>query len=1100
MLKLRLGGRRALADTRPMNLQQQHLHRGRVCLQGRVGVGALVTAAWTLVFSGVSQADPGSERPGWTDPAARVQAASELHVLAERAKSAAWDTARRQGWQPAGRHGNTQYELMAIVGDKVYVVATTNYNAAVSTAANRIRGIPPYSLTGAGLTIGMWDGGAVRTTHQEFGGRVTILDGGSFADHATHVAGTLGASGVDASAIGMAPAVAIHSYEWTADTAEMAQRAMAAPGEPNTIQISNHSYGYLAGWSWLSSPPKWYGTWGYREAEDFGAYDEITRQWDRVCYEAPYYLPFTAAGNDRSDSAPAQGQTFQYWWGGAWQSKSYNPSTDPYGDGWDNGGFDTIGIVATAKNIVVVGAVNDAVAGGVRSLASATMTSFSCWGPTDDGRVKPDIVANGTGLYSSLATSDSSYASWSGTSMAAPNAAGSAALLLEYYGRLFPGQWMLASTLKALIIHTADDIGTAGPDYQTGWGLMNVRAAADHLAAHAQVPTAHRVVEGRLTAAQPATEYVVTWDGSSPLRATLCWTDPPAAAGGGLDDPTPRLVNDLDLRIIAPDGSTTFLPFVLNPLTPTAPAGTGDNTRDNVEQVLIPAPALQGAYTVRVSHKGTLTDGEQVYSLMISGQGASRAGRVRFDADRYACEAAVHIELSDADLREVGTHTVLVTSTGGDAETVLLTETPVGAATFYGSIPAAEGPANPSDGTLDLTHGASLTVTYEDADDGTGNPAVVQDSALADCRPPVVTGVSVTAITPASARVVFQTDEPAIAAVRYGTSCGALTGSVPGSQRTTSHEMLLLGLLPETVYRFAIEATDEAGNTALDDAGGACYSFTTPAAPDYFTEQFSGDNDLDYQCVVFWPNGSSNYYRACREPITGFPTDPSGGTPLALSDDGFVSITLVGASVRLYDAAYSTVYVGSNGYITFGAGDSSYSESPDAHFRMPRVSALFDDLNPGAGGSVSWKQLGDRVVITYQNVPEWNTTNPNSFQIEMFFDGSIRLSYLGIGASDGLAGLSRGQGVPVDFFESNLSEYRGCPAVADFDYDGDVDLSDFGTFQACYNGPMQTPWRPDCSRADFDGDGDVDVGDFAVFQACFNGPDRAPTPTCPGRL
>jgi len=65
-------------------------------------------------------------------------------------------------------------------------------------------------------------------------------------------------------------------------------------------------------------------------------------------------------------------------------------------------------------------------------------------------------------------------------------------------------------------------------------------------------------------------------------------------------------------------------------------------------------------------------------------------------------------------------------------------------------------------------------------------------------------------------------------------------------------------------------------------------------------------------------------------------------------------------------------------------------------------------------------------------------------------------------------------------------------APADFDDDGDVDLTDFSAFQACFNGPNRKP-RASCKvDADFDGDGDVDVADFLEFQDCFNGPNRSP--------
>ncbi|GAH97791.1 unnamed protein product, partial [marine sediment metagenome] len=258
----------------------------------------------------------------------------------------------------------------------------------------------PYNVNGADLIVGIWDSGAVRTTHQEFGGRVVVMDGASNANHSTHVGGTIGAAGVVANALGMAPSVLIDSYEWTSDVSEMTSRAMSYPNEPDKIQASNHSYGYVCGWEHGFSPPRWYGTWGDRESEYFGIYDSYVVPWDNLCYNAPYYLPFKAIGNDRSDKAPLEGETFEYYRFPKWRTNNYDPLKDPYDDGWDNGGFDTIMTVGVAKNIMTVGAVNDAVSAGVRDPSQGTMTSFSGWGPTDDGRIKPDIVTNGVGLYS----------------------------------------------------------------------------------------------------------------------------------------------------------------------------------------------------------------------------------------------------------------------------------------------------------------------------------------------------------------------------------------------------------------------------------------------------------------------------------------------------------------------------------------------------------------------------------------------------------------------------------------------------------------------------------------------------------------------------
>ena len=92
-----------------------------------------------------------------------------------------------------------------------------------------------------------------------------------------------------------------------------------------------------------------------------------------------------------------------------------------------------------------------------------------------------------------------------------------------------------------------------------------------------------------------------------------------------------------------------------------------------------------------------------------------------------------------------------------------------------------------------------------------------------------------------------------------------------------------------------------------------------------------------------------------------------------------------------------------------------------------------DDLNPLEGGEVSVKRLPDRIAVTWQAVPEFGTTTLNHFQIEVFFDGRIRITLLGITAVDGLIGLSRGAGVPANFVESNFIAYQteGPPGVSE---------------------------------------------------------------------
>ena len=261
------------------------------------------------------------------------------------------------------------------------------------------------------------------------------------------------------------------------------------------------------------------------------------------------------------------------------------------------------------------------------------MPVFSGWGPTDDGRIKPDVVGNGYSLYSSTGSGDASYAYYSGTSMATPNVCGSLVLLIDYYGQLFPGQCMRSSTLKGLAIHTADDLGTAGPDYKFGWGLVNVKASADLIKLHYDEPTVPRLVEQSLTTTTTSRTNSFTWTGTNAIRVTLCWTDPAGTAQTALDSTTKNLVNDLDLRVIGPTGQI-YMPYVLVPSTPDVAATTGDNSIDNVEQVYISTPSTSGVCRIIVNLHSTLSSGtSQPYSIIFSVLGASSSTyTVTFDA------------------------------------------------------------------------------------------------------------------------------------------------------------------------------------------------------------------------------------------------------------------------------------------------------------------------------------------------------------------------------------------------------------------------------------------------------------------------------------
>ena len=520
-------------------------------------------------------------------PEVRARVVAEMSSLDERQQKAVLDKAAQLNIpvriEGPGHKVSLLYDF---VGDEPVYRTTLNINAAISTGANLLNAAP-YGLDGTGVTVGLWDEARARIDHVELSGKVTIMDGVTAnSDHSTHCAGTIAGKGVDAKAKGMGTATRINSFDWNSDYAEMTTHAAVTATQTNMLSISSHSYGIG-----LTNVASIYNPY-------LGVYEAEAVNTDVVAYAAPYHLIFWAAGNEQAD----------YTTRGGYQSITFN---------------------ALAKNIITIGAADDAVTSGTRNPAVGSIAYFSSEGPCDDGRIKPDIVANGVNLYSCVASNTASYDTYSGTSMATPNASGSAALLVQLYKSNFPGQIPKASTLKALMIHTADDVGRPGPDYQYGWGYLNVKAAADVILAHKGSLAAPKIIEGSITSANKVQTNSFVWDGSSPIRATLVWTDPAgtARATNNSHSHVANLVHDLDLKITGPNGSTTNLPYVMpyvgtwttNSMTNNAVTGT--NKVDNVERIDIPAPTQPGTYTITVGMYGTnaLTQSNQAYSLIVTG-------------------------------------------------------------------------------------------------------------------------------------------------------------------------------------------------------------------------------------------------------------------------------------------------------------------------------------------------------------------------------------------------------------------------------------------------------------------------------------------------
>jgi hypothetical protein len=478
------------------------------------------------------------------------------------------------------------------LGDPIYYVSRSNLGLATSVNTSKL-----WSGGGLGLNLqgqdmevsasrarlGVWEPGALRTSHREFGGqatRATVRDDVAYTtppasdtdaignyDHAAHVAGTMIGQGVQANARGMASQAKLDAYTSQNDRNEM--QTAASQG----MLASNHSYGP----SFVSTTPG---------LDSLGRYDKSCQEYDEITFNNKDYLQFHAAGNDR-------GNQF-------------------------NREYDILIGSAIGKNVAAVGAVN-ILSGGYTGPASVVMSSFSSWGPTDDGRIKPDFVTPGVQITSAYSTADDAYGTINGTSMASPGAAGSLFLLQQHYKNTKSGAFMRAASLKGIAIHTAEEAGDdPGPDYRFGWGLLNLEKAINVIN---NTGNGHYMEQASL--ASGATYRKAFTAAAGPFRATICWTDVPGPVQlytTAANERTPRLVNDLDLRIIDATNNQVVatLPWKLDPANPANAATKGDNVVDNVEQIVIDNLPT-GNYFLQVTHKGTIQQGPQEFSIFATG-------------------------------------------------------------------------------------------------------------------------------------------------------------------------------------------------------------------------------------------------------------------------------------------------------------------------------------------------------------------------------------------------------------------------------------------------------------------------------------------------
>lgn len=387
----------------------------------------------------------------------------------------------------------------------------------------------PYGVNGTGVVVGHWDGGSVSSGHRDFGGRVTNYENSGVNDHATHTAGTILGSGAgDADAKGYAVGATMIAYDFYGDAA--AERREAK--HEHYHQHDNHSWG--------------------SDGSSFGGYDALAGELDGDGRDA-LLMAVKSAGNDGQRSEVVD----------------------------QNYGFDSLSPDSTGKNVLIIGATED----------DGNLAPFSSRGPTNDGRVKPDLSANGSQLYSTLP--GQGYGAMSGTSMSAPSVSGMMAMLSELYTRTYGRRWA-PDEARAIMLHTVTDVFHTGPDYRHGWGNADASAAANLILSDGSVPGRH-LARGAVREGETVEWKMDVPAGATEVKVTMTWLDSTAQSTN-----MRALIDDLDLVLIDPAGTQHF-PWTLDPANPFSDAvRTRKNDLDNIEQVLVNAPA-SGQWTVRVA-------------------------------------------------------------------------------------------------------------------------------------------------------------------------------------------------------------------------------------------------------------------------------------------------------------------------------------------------------------------------------------------------------------------------------------------------------------------------------------------------------------------
>lgn len=424
-------------------------------------------------------------------------------------------------------------------------VTLLNDKSTSGTRANMLAtGLPSgVKLDGEGVVIGIGDFSSPYG-HVDINRRVVSNSALGNYWHGTHVTGTAAGAGiVNEKYKGYAPKAMLIT-RFTRSILDESEELVRDFG----MVVANHSYGTLSTGD---------------ACPGFGGYSSYSNLLDRQANDLSYLQNVFAAGNSGTAAAC---------------------------NGFPVGFGNVHGDYASAKNVISVG----------RTVATEGISPASSKGPVQDGRIKPDLVAPGTAIYSAMP--GDGYDDASGTSMAAPAVTGGAALLYQRYRQLNGQQNPKNALVKALLCNGASDKGLAGPDFSYGFGLMNLFRSVT------MIDKGH-YLNGTL-AYQATKEFQITVPpGTALVKAMLYWNDIAASPLAGRKS----LVNNLDLEALRPGGSV-LLPLVPNPATPGTRAVASLDSVNNAEQIVIENPDA-GTYTLKV--KGTkVPSGPQEYVIV----------------------------------------------------------------------------------------------------------------------------------------------------------------------------------------------------------------------------------------------------------------------------------------------------------------------------------------------------------------------------------------------------------------------------------------------------------------------------------------------------